>query len=71
MPVALDPDNWAAWLDRDQTDSEAALSLVKPIDSSLWMEVEVSKKVNSVRNNDASLQNPEEPAQLRLLTPDP
>jgi putative SOS response-associated peptidase YedK len=71
MPVALDPDYWAAWLDRDQTDSEAALSLVKPIDSSLWMEVEVSKKVNSVRNNDASLQNPEEPAQLRLLTPDP
>ena len=68
MPIALDPNNWAAWLDRDQTDAEAALASLQPIDAEIWMERPVTKRVNSVRNNDASLHDPpEEEAQLRLV----
>ncbi|CAN5304182.1 SOS response-associated peptidase [soil metagenome] len=68
MPIALDPINWAAWLDRDQTDAEAALALLEPIDAEIWMERPITKRVNSVRNNDASLHDPpEEEAQLRLV----
>jgi putative SOS response-associated peptidase YedK len=72
MPIALDRDNWESWLDREQTDPSAAASLLEPIDSNLWMERRVTNRVNSVRNNDASLQDPaQDQAQLRLLTPDP
>ncbi len=65
MPIALDPDNWSAWLDRDLTEAEGALALLKPIDDDLWMEREVSTKVNNVRNNGPGLLDP--PDQLRLL----
>ena len=42
-----------------------ALALLKPIDDDLWMEREVSTKVNNVRNNGPGLLDP--PDQLRLL----
>ncbi|HEY7563517.1 MAG TPA: SOS response-associated peptidase [Acidimicrobiia bacterium] len=65
MPVALAPEVWEGWLDRGLTDPELALSLLQPIASDLWMEREVSSKVNSVRNNGPDLLEP--PDQLRLL----
>jgi len=65
MPVALDREQWDAWLDRDLTDPETALSiLARPIDPSLIMEHPVSKRVNSVRNNGAELREPAEPETL-------
>ena len=65
MPIALHPDNWEAWLDRDLTDGPAAFGLLRPIADDLWMEREVSTRVNSVRNNDPGVQGL--PEQRRLI----
>lgn len=64
MPVPLPPDVWDAWLDRDLTDSEEALGLLRSIESDLLMEHPVSKKVNSVRNNGPDLVAAAEPDTL-------
>lgn len=56
MPVALAPQVWEPWLDRDVRDPEAALGLLQPIDAETIMEHVVSRKVNTVKNNTADLQ---------------
>jgi putative SOS response-associated peptidase YedK len=58
MPIALNPDSWEAWLDREITDPEEASRSLRAIDDDLWMEREVSTRVNSVRNNDPQVQEP-------------
>lgn len=65
MPVAISPEAWDGWLDRDLSDPDLALGLLTPLDPSLWMEREVSARVNSVRNNGPELQDPA--GQARLL----
>lgn len=55
MPVALVPEVWDAWLDRDMRDPETALGLLQTIDSDSIMEHIVSSRVNSVRNNTPDL----------------
>lgn len=65
MPVALDPNTWNAWLDRDVTDLADVKPLILSIDPELVMEHEVAATVNSVKNNDATLTEPAGP--LRLL----
>ena len=64
MPVALAPTVWDAWLDRDLTDPAMARSLIQPIDANLIMEHPVSRKVNSVRNNEPDLRTEIEPETL-------
>jgi putative SOS response-associated peptidase YedK len=64
MPVSLSPEVWDAWLDRDLTDSEAALGLLRSIEPDLLMEHAVSRKVNSVRNNGPELVVAAEPDTL-------
>jgi len=51
MPVALVPEVWEAWLDRELTEPGEVQSLIRPIASDLWMQRQVSSKVNSVKNN--------------------
>ena len=63
--MALVPEVWEAWLDRDVTEPEEVKSLIQPIDPDLWMEREVSTKVNSVKNNGPDLLEP--PDQTSLL----
>lgn len=58
MPVALPSESWGAWLDRESTDPEAARALLGGIDSDLLMGHEVSKRVNSVRNDGPDLVEP-------------
>jgi putative SOS response-associated peptidase YedK len=65
MPVALLPEAWEPWLDRALTDPEEAADVLAPIEADLWMEREVSTRVNNVRNNGPELQGP--PDQQRLL----
>ena len=55
MPVALVPEVWESWLDRDLTEPEVVRTLVRPIAADLWIEREVSSKVNSVKNNGPEL----------------
>ena len=64
MPVALDPDLWDSWLDREITDTETALGLIRTIDPDEIMEHAVSKRVNTVKNNDPDLRAPAEPDTL-------
>jgi putative SOS response-associated peptidase YedK len=64
MPVSLSRDVWDPWLDRDMRDPEAALGLIGPIDPDSIMEHVVSRKVNSVKNNDADLHDRTEPETL-------
>ncbi len=64
MPVILKNETWDAWLDRELTDPETALGLLQPIDSDLLMEHPVSRRVNSVKNNDSELRDPSEPETL-------
>ena len=64
MPVALPRSHWDAWLDRELTDPEAARSLISPIDHDLLMEHQVSRQVNSVRNNGPALREQAEPETL-------
>ena len=58
MPFALDQSAWASWLDRTLTDGAEVEALMIPLDADILMEHEVSKTVNSVRNNGASLTDP-------------
>jgi len=64
MPVALVPEVWEAWLDRELRDPEAALSLIRTIDPESVMEHAVSRKVNTVRNNSSDLRDKAEPETL-------
>jgi putative SOS response-associated peptidase YedK len=64
MPVALVPEVWEAWLDRDLQDPEAALGLIRPIDPDSIMEHLVSRQVNSVKNNTPDLNDRIEPETL-------
>jgi putative SOS response-associated peptidase YedK len=64
MPVALVPDVWDAWLDRDLQDPEEAGALLRSIDPESIMEHTVSREVNSVRNNRPGLNDPVEPETL-------
>ncbi|MGH8928943.1 MAG: SOS response-associated peptidase family protein, partial [Acidimicrobiia bacterium] len=65
MPVALAVEVWQPWLDREIVDPEQVRDLIRAIDPDLWMEREVSSRVNSIKNNGPELLHP--PAQARLL----
>ena len=64
MPVALVPEVWDAWLDRDLQDPEAALGLIQTVEPETVMEHVVSRKVNTVRNNTPDLRDRVEPETL-------
>lgn len=55
MPAVLAPSDWARWLDRDQHDVESLAPLLRPADGRQFEMYPVGTAVNSVRNNDASL----------------
>jgi putative SOS response-associated peptidase YedK len=64
MPVALVPEVWEPWLDRDLDDPETALTMLQPIESDSIMEHMVSRRVNSVKNNNPELRDEIEPETL-------
>lgn len=58
MPVSLDEEVWDTWLDRDLTDPNEAVGLLRPIDPDLIAEHPVGSDVNRVRNNSPGLTSP-------------
>ncbi len=58
MPVILQPDDWALWLDPDVNEQEAVQPLLVPCESDLMQFYEVSTYVNSPVNNDAECIKP-------------
>jgi putative SOS response-associated peptidase YedK len=55
MPVILPRDAEALWLDPDVEDANLLTSLLQPYPAEAMHAYEVSRRVNSVKNNDASL----------------
>lgn len=64
MPVMLAPDTWDRWLDRDLTDGEAVIDLLRPAADDLLELWPVSPRVNSARHDDARLIEREDPLTL-------
>ena len=60
MPVALAPEVWDPWLDRDLRDPAEVETLIQPIDPESVIEHAVSSAVNSVRHNGPRLTDPVE-----------
>lgn len=58
MPVVLNPQEWELWLDRDVADADRLLPLLRPADARAMEAVEVTTRVNSVKNNGPELLEP-------------
>jgi putative SOS response-associated peptidase YedK len=58
MPAVLAPSDWVRWLDRDNHDVGSLAGLLAPADARQFEMYAVSTAVNSVRNNDATLNHP-------------
>jgi len=69
MPVVLEKDAWAAWLDPEEQDVTALRELLVPAARSPLETYPVSTMVNDVRNDGPSLVDPEEPADQELTLP--
>jgi putative SOS response-associated peptidase YedK len=54
MPVILDPDRWSAWLDPAIEDPARAREILAPSGGDPLEAIAVSRRVNSVRNDDAA-----------------
>ncbi|MBB6351777.1 SOS response-associated peptidase [Nonomuraea muscovyensis] len=61
MPMMIERDRWADWLDPKLTDSEDASRLLVPADAGRLTAVPVSTAVNNVRNNGPDLIKPVSP----------
>lgn len=70
MPVVLDPDRWAAWLDPDLDDRAAVTALLESPGPGRFVAYPVSRLVGSVRNDGPQLLEPA-PAQDLLGVVDP
>lgn len=55
MPIALRPDAWAPWLDRDERRIDAVLGLLRRPDTDDLVWHAVGPQVNDVRNDDPAL----------------
>ena len=55
MPVILEPEDFAAWLDAANQDADGLLALLKPADPATWTLYPVSRRVNSPRNDSPDL----------------
>ena len=55
VPVILGRENYAAWLDPGNKDTDGLLAMLKPADPALWTLYPVSRRVNSPRNDSPEL----------------
>jgi putative SOS response-associated peptidase YedK len=58
MPVILAPEDYAAWLDPENKDADGLRRMLRPADPAPWMLREVSRKVNSPKNDSPELIEP-------------
>lgn len=58
MPVIVDPDRWAEWLDPANDDVESLMDIFTNRNDGMLEMHEVSTEVNNVRNNDPDLVTP-------------
>jgi len=55
MPVILAPEDYAAWLDHQNKDTEGLRAMLRSADPTPWTLQEVSRKVNSPKNDSPDL----------------
>ena len=55
MPVVLEKDDWASWLDPSNSDRAELEALMQPAPDDVVTLRRVSTRVNSVRNDDPTL----------------
>jgi putative SOS response-associated peptidase YedK len=67
MPMMIERERWAEWLDPKVTDAEQASRLLVPADSGRLTAVAVSTDVNNVRNNGPDLVKPLPPEEQAAL----
>jgi putative SOS response-associated peptidase YedK len=58
MPVILAPEDYAAWLDPHTKDTARLLKMLRPAESTAWELRQVSRKVNSPKNDSTDLLEP-------------
>jgi putative SOS response-associated peptidase YedK len=58
MPVILAPKDYAEWLNPGSKDTEALMKMLRPADPGLWELRQVSRKVNSPKNDAPDLLEP-------------
>jgi putative SOS response-associated peptidase YedK len=58
MPLMVDRERWAAWLDPDRADKEDLLALLTPAAPGRLDAYPVATLVNNVRNNGPELLDP-------------
>ncbi len=58
MPVILPRDDYQAWLDPDNGDTEGLLAILKPANPDPWTAYPVSRAVNNARNDRPDLLDP-------------
>ena len=58
MPVILQREDFAAWLDPANKDADGLLAMLKPADPAPWTLYPVSRQVNSPRNDSPELLEP-------------
>jgi putative SOS response-associated peptidase YedK len=66
MPVIISPEDAAKWLEGDD---DEAFALLKPAPVSALVATAVSKRVNSVANDDASILEPDAPEEEKGTLP--
>ncbi len=64
MPVVLDPPDFAAWLDAEDTPRDHALALLRPYAGDALAAYKISTHVNSPRNDDKNCFTPLDRSQL-------
>ncbi|MGV9308566.1 SOS response-associated peptidase [Nonomuraea sp. NPDC003727] len=67
MPMMIERERWAEWLDPKLTDTEQASRLLVPADSGRLVAYPVSTDVNNVRNNGPHLIEPQQPEEESAL----
>ena len=69
MPVIIAPEDYSAWLDAANCDSDELMRFVRPYPASRMAAHRVSARVSRPENDDASLieEAPEPPLQRELL----
>lgn len=67
MPMMIERERWAEWLDPKLTDIEQASRLLVPADAGRLVAYPVSTDVNSVRNNGPHLIEPQQPEEESAL----
>ena len=67
MPVVLDPEHYATWLDCEGTAVDEAQALLQPAADDLFEAIEMDPKINDSRRDEPGLQEPRQPLQPLLL----